>query len=98
MSSRAATTTSTTANSADLPIFWPLDPNCRPEPRRPKVEKRLCPGSREAQSRAAPRRSAKRKAGWTGRFEATINRPLGRPLGRSRDAQVAQLVEHATEN
>ena len=37
------------------------------------------------------------EAGWTGRSDLTINRPL-RGVLCSRSAQVAQLVEHATEN
>src|SRR5438477_1466130 len=89
MSSRAATTTSRTANSGDSPIVWPLSwivVQSRGARHRSKREK------------GRARHSSKREAGWTGRSEATINRPLGRPLGRSRDAQVAQLVEHATEN
>jgi hypothetical protein len=46
-------------------------------------------------SRAAPS-EAVGKAGWTGASGPTINRPLRAVSPRS--AQVAQLVEHATEN
>lgn len=35
---------------------------------------------------------------WTGRARNTINRPLHTASSRCRHAQVAQLVEHATEN
>lgn len=47
--------------------------------------------------RAAPG-EAFREAGWTQRPDLSINRPLA-PAFRPRGyAQVAQLVEHATEN
>jgi hypothetical protein len=63
---------------------------------RPSSPCGLC-RTRIAFSRMAAPREAEGEAWWTGRSDLTINRPL-RAASCSRSAQVAQLVEHATEN